>query len=234
MKKIIGVTPRVNNIYETDIFNVYQNYFEAIIKAGGIPVMLPITSKDDLEVVMKNIDVLLITGGNDVNPSLYNEEVTYSKPTELKEDINDLNLIDIAINKKIPIFGICKGLQILNVYFKGSLYQDIPMQYDETIQHSQNLLDPKPNNDSMIYKTNFVKGTLMYEIFNKEYTINSFHHQSIKDVPSQITISSKSDDGIIEAIEILDKKIIAVQWHPERLIYDLKHFEIFKRFVEMC
>lgn len=235
MKKVIGVTPRTNILNDSDIFNVYQNYFDAIIKAGGIPVMLPIAKKEDLKQIMNNIDGLLITGGKDINPNLYNEEVkSYSILADEKEDNNDLNLIEIALNKKIPILGICKGLQILNVYFGGSLYQDIFEEYGTDINHSQSKLIPKPKNDSMNYNTKFNKNTLLYNIFGDEYTINSFHHQAIKDIANNFTISSISTDGIIEAIEDLDKKILAVQWHPERLVYDSKHFEIFKRFINMC
>lgn len=233
MKKIIGVTPRTNMIFETDIFNVYQNYFDAIIKAGGIPIMLPIAEKEDLEALLDYIDGLLITGGNDVNPSLYNQSVTYSKPANLDEDLNDINLINIALEKKIPILGICKGLQIINVALNGSLYQDILKEYNTIVNHTQNENMPKPSNNSMVYGANFIKGSILYDLFGETYSINSFHHQAIKKLGNGLIATAYSDDGLIEAIEV-PNKIIAVQWHPERLIYDNKHFSIFTKFLEMC
>lgn len=230
MKKIVGVTPRNNIIYETEIFNVYQNYFEAIIKAGALPIMLPQSTNEDLEELITKIDGLLITGGNDINPVTYNEKNIYSESGNDKEDANDINLINLALKYNKPILGICRGLQIINVAFNGSLYQDINKQNASDINHNQLELDPKPSKNSMIYKTNFKKDTPLFDIFNESYTINSYHHQAIKKLGEGLEISAISDDGIIEGIYYKDK-IVAVQWHPERLIYDEKHFEIFKRFV---
>ena len=233
MKKIIGVTPRVNKINNQDSFSVYQNYFEAIIKAGALPILLPVADKEDLKQIMANVDGLLVTGGNDVNPSLYGEENTHSSPAELYEDLNDLNLINIALDTNKPILGICKGLQIVNVYFKGSLFQDIETFKKTNKNHNQHNLDPLVGLNSNTYPTRFVKDSVLYEIFDESYNVNSFHHQCIKDVGKMLKVSAYSEDNIIEPIELANK-IICVQWHPERLIHDEKHLNIFKYFVSMC
>ncbi len=224
----IAITNRTN-IKENYIYSrVNIEYMNAVLKSGAFPFMLPNADKNALEEMMKEMDGLIITGGDDINPSFYNKANTYSEPNVIEDDINDLNLIEICLKLNKPILGICRGLQIINVYFNGSLYQDIVKEGLTNISHNQ-----KEKEKDYIYYANFDKNSILYDIFNAKYYINSFHHQAIEKLGNNLKIAAKSDDNVIEAIE-WDKKILAVQWHPEKLIDDEKHLNIFKKFNELC
>ncbi len=224
----IAVTNRTN-IKEQYTYNrVNKNYFDAVLKSGAYPFMLPNADYETLKEMMKEMDGLIITGGVDIHPSLYNEEITYAKDCNIEDDLNDLRLIKICLELNKPILGICRGLQIINVYFKGTLYQDLNKEgLTETI-HDQEL-----NKNGFIYTADFKDGSVMHDIFQNQYHINSFHHQAIKKLGNGLDVTGISEDNVIEAVE-LKNKILAVQWHPEQLISNEKHLNLFKVFNNIC
>lgn len=225
-----------DEIYIKDKTNIH--YIGAIQKSGGIPITLPVLEQLNSETIkyqLEIIDGLLIEGGIDVVPSLYGEE---PKPeldiTDKQTDDFIIELIKQAINMRIPILGICKGMQILNVAFGGTLYQDLKYAGLDSDSHRQ--LD---NNKHDYYKhtINVEKNSELSKMFpNKEIlNVNSYHHQAIKDLAKGFIIDAKSDDGIIEAIHWDDKKqwIFGVQWHPERQVRIKDEFmPIFNTFIK--
>lgn len=218
---------------------VQIHYIRAVQKGGGIPISLPVLEDFDEKTIrrqMELIDGLLIQGGVDVNPSVFGEK---SKPeldiTDIQTDKFILELIKIAKEKKIPIFGICKGIQILNVAYGGTLYQDLKYAGIDNSSHRQEaktICDHK-------HTVKVVKNSLLYKIIpNQEVLyVNSYHHQAVKDLGKGLVIDAKSDDGIIEAIHLDDESqwVFAVQWHPEQQIRKNDVFlPLFTEFVQQA
>ena len=200
------------------------HYIEAIERVGGIPVSLPVLQFFDPEVVKKQIelvDALIIQGGLDVDPQFYGNETRDPNlgTTNIKTDQFILESIKQARERKIPILGICRGLQILNVYFNGTLYQDLPTNVgEETKIHRQNASQLcEPAHDITI-----IPGTLMASMFptKTKMEVNSWHHQAIKKLGDNLKINAEADDGIIEAIQYKgdDEWIFGVQFHPEQFM----------------
>lgn len=160
---------------------------------------------------LESYDGLLLPGGYDIDPSLYGEAPDETVTKFDKEfDQLQLNILDYFVQNKKPVIGICKGLQIINVYFGGTLIQDIK----SNIKHRN-----ADFNDSYHLVNN---SDYMEELYGKESLINSMHHQAIKKIGNGLIAVSHSDDQIIEAVRHQSLPIYAVQWHPERTVFDFK------------
>ncbi|MBL8006944.1 MAG: gamma-glutamyl-gamma-aminobutyrate hydrolase family protein [Ignavibacteria bacterium] len=159
---------------------------------------------------------LMLTGGIDIYPELFCDWDTKERKGTYQpgRDGFELNLLDSALNSKMPVLAICRGLQLVNVYFRGSLIFDI----EETRKVNHRKIS---KNEDRIHRVNIFKDTLLYKITGVESCdVNSSHHQSVDRLGEGLMINAKTDDGIIEGIEFSDKKgksfLIGVQWHPER------------------
>ncbi|MDH8700921.1 membrane dipeptidase [Dysgonomonadaceae bacterium PH5-43] len=196
------------------ISNAYSN---AVIKAGGSPVLIPLTNSEEvLNEILSNIDGLILSGGGDIHSSFFNEELHPSVDSfDLERDNYDIYLARKASEMNIPILGICRGHQVLNIAFGGNIIQDIPSQIPEsTINHSQS--------EARNIATHQIKINLTSKLFDimqtDEIETNTFHHQACKDIASGFIESASSKDGLNEAIESNEgKAIIGVQWHPENM-----------------
>lgn len=194
---------------------VSGTYIEAVLKAGGVPVIVPVmTDSEILRDIVNDLDGLVMVGGGDVHPSYYKENLIPNvNEIDSVRDIYDFTLLKLATDRNIPVLGICRGLQVINVAFGGSLYQDIPLQLkDKSISHKQ-----KEPREQATHTITVDKGSKLYEILSKtELSVNSYHHQSVKKVAPGFKITSKAPDGIVESIEAYpNRAIIGVQWHPE-------------------
>lgn len=165
---------------------------------------------------LKECSGLILSGGVDIYPEIYCDwDTAETKGTYIPErDGFELNLLETAIDNKMPVLGICRGCQLINVYFRGSLIFDI--EDIRKVNHRKISSDEDRQHNIRI-----IKNSLLYEIIGKEFvTVNSSHHQSADRIGEGLMMSAKSDDGIVEAIEYADKKdkpfFIGVQWHPER------------------
>lgn len=206
-KPIIGITTSMSESF----IHMKRTYFDAIFEAGGIPVFIPHTGgKEDAEKFLAFCDGVLFAGGNDVDPKHYGEEIAFDnvETTPLRDDF-ELALAELIKNDSRPVLGICRGEQLLNVAFGGSLYQHIDGHQQE---------EPGAQN---LRKTAVKEGTLLHKLADKqEIFTNSFHHQAVKDVAPGFVASAFAEDGTIEAIEpenalTSERFILAVQWHPE-------------------
>lgn len=194
---------------------VQSTYINAIAKAGGTPVIIPaITDITILRNMVKNLDGLVLTGGEDVDPSYYGEKaIPNMNEVDSIRDIYDLVLLKLATDRNIPILGICRGEQIINVAYGGTLYQDIPTQVqDKSIKHKQS--EPREKGTHMI---SIASGSQLHKILNvSEVSTNTFHHQAVKKVAPNFKIVAGTSDGVVEAIEAYpNRSIMGVQWHPE-------------------
>lgn len=195
---------------------VNNDYVEAVVNAGGIPVILPIIAeKEDIRAQLINIDGLIVSGGNDVNPIAYGEEPMEKLGfIDSARDVFDLELIKEARSQNMPILAICRGLQILNVAFGGTLYQDLSYDKDSYVKHSQNSHTYTPG-----HLVNIAQGTVLSGILGEKAVVNSFHHQAIKDVGEGLIVSARAMDHVIEGIEAREGLIMGVQWHPEMMAH---------------
>lgn len=211
-KPIIGIsgTFGTNNVTQ-----VNSTYIKAVLRAGGTPVVLPING--DIEVMksmIASIDALIMTGGEDIDPVYYNEEPIPQQGEIVPErDAFDIEMIKLAADRNIPLLGICRGHQLMNVAFGGTLYQDIPSQVKSgVIKHSQ-----KAPNWYGTHKVQLEKGSILADVLKKAtvYT-NTYHHQAVKDVAPNFVVTARTSDGIVEGIEMKgNRKIFGVQFHPE-------------------
>jgi len=210
-----------------------KDYVDAVLEAGGIPVIVPIINKEsDLLQIIDQLDGIILSGGHDVNPIYYGEEPSkHVGFTYTPRDLCELFIVKAAIEKDMPILGISRGQQIMVVAFGGKLYQDISENEKAYINHMQNA-----NINDIGHYVNIVPGTRLHRIFDTDrLLVNSFHHQAAKSVPNNFIVAATSSDGVIEAIEHKNKPIMAVQWHPEMMIK--KHpimLRLFEEFVSWC
>lgn len=193
-----------------------RSYYLAIEKAGGLPVLLP--NLRDLKLIdhlLRLIDGLIISGGYDVHPKYYDSSKVH-KSVKLTPDRDkfELALVKKARGKKIPVLGICRGHQLINVAFGGTLYQDLSLSKGKTFDHkSGRILDYQKKHQVIIKK-----GSKLFSILGKkEIEVNTSHHQIIKDVaPGFVATAWSNEDGVIEGLESQkDRYLLSVQWHPE-------------------
>jgi putative glutamine amidotransferase len=231
-RPLIGVTPWYD--YDKKITYIKKGYLEGILKAGGMPVLLPVTVDDMvLDEFAQKVDGFLISGGPDIDANLYGENnLPFNGEISPYRDYLEIFIFKVAIENDKPILGICRGIQIMNVAAGGSLYQDISSQVknDEVIKHSQQAPRWYPTHDIDIEN-----GSKIWDCFKKcRVCVNSFHHQAVKEVGKGFVVTSKAPDGIIESIEHTSHRFaVGVQWHPELMWEkDITHLKIFEKFVE--
>lgn len=196
-------------------------YVSMIEKAGGIPLIIP--PAGDMTILLDKIDGLIVSGGPDVSPSLYNQE---PGPMTLEfypeQDETEIALISEALERDMPLLGVCRGMQILSIVHGGSLHQHL----DDTPGHEgHGGYDGSSTEHSLSVK----EGSLLEKIMGGAVTVNSTHHQGVANA-GELSISALAQhDGLIEAVERTDKKFcIGVQWHPERKGHD----QLFSALVE--
>ena len=206
-KPVIGITGNEKTHPDDDIMMSYvaKGFVEGVKDAGGIPIILPI---GDQEMACHYISMIILTGGQNVDPKFYGEPKTIdSDDYHLQRDIFELALIKEAIKQKKPIFSVCRGTQLFNVAMGGTLYQDIEDHWQDcSAEYTTQRLMTEPD-------------TVLREIYGEISHINSFHHQSIKDLAPNLKIAAHDpQDGIIEAVMSTDDvAFLGVQWHPEFL-----------------
>jgi putative glutamine amidotransferase len=189
-----------------------DDYIKAVVSAGGTPVILPpLAETDKIERQLAAVDGLLAPGGGDLDPCYYGEEPLPALGTVYPErDEYELYIIKLACQLGKPILGICRGAQVINVAFGGSLHQDIG---DGLLQHYQNT-----KKYGLGHTVEILKGSLLQAILGVGLIrTNSYHHQAVKVVAPGFVVCARSCDGLIEGIENREKGILAVQWHPEML-----------------
>lgn len=213
MRPIIGITTTYD--YKFNRHTIGDDYVSGVVQAGGIPLAIPSNiAKSSLNDLVRKIDGLLLSGGDDVNPLLFNEEphVNMGEVDPYRDEL-ELEVTKIALESKKPILGICRGMQVINIVSGGGIIQDIPSQISGAIGHKQ-----RGPRFFLSHKVSIQEGTLLHNLFRTiEESVNSFHHQAIDELGDDLIVNCLSKDGIIEGIESKDGKILAVQWHPENL-----------------
>lgn len=231
-KAVIGVMPLYDD--EKDSIWMLQGYFDSLKEAGAIPVMIPLhLKKDELEQINGFFDGWLFTGGHDISPNLYGETVS-EKCGVTNNDRDNLEraVFNMAMAEDKPILGICRGIQIINAFMGGTLYQDLESERPSRIEHHM-----VPPYDRKQHEVLIKENSPLYKALGKsEIGVNSYHHQAIKELGDGLDIMAVSEDGLVEAVYSSKKKFLwAVQWHPE---FSYKNngdsMKILNTFVKAC
>ena len=231
MKPIIGLTVSVQDDGSVSLLEAYSR---AIEKCGGVPILIPYVKNTDVyDDIIKKCDGIFITGGADIDPCRYGKakKNTCGQLQQLRDE-KELYILDKAMCKNKPILAVCRGIQLLNVYLGGTLYQDIPTEYPSKINHTQ-----KEGRFEPSHSVEIVEGAPLFKLVNKEVmTANSFHHQAIKDLAVGLEAMAYAEDGIIEAVYLPSRYYVrGYQWHPERLFdTDTDNEKIFLDFINAC
>ena len=210
------------------------NYSDSVLIGGGIPLAVPMKlKKEDLKQLCDTADGFLFAGGVDVDPAFYGEQVL-NDTVEIDpvRDTLEAVAVPLALASGKPVLGICRGIQSVNVFSGGSLYQDVPSQIKSDVIHRQTI-----RADVDTHYVNIEPGSLMHSIAGADrITVNSFHHQCVKTPSKFFRVTARADDGVIEAMEgVGDSFALLVQWHPEFTTFEEGvSRRIFKTFIEAC
>ena len=215
-KPTIGLTldhETSDSYAESPWYAIRENYCDSVAQAGGVPITLPHEPKlaDDY---LNLIDGLIITGGYfDIDPEIFRSNTTH-KTVKLKQQRTEfeIRIVSGALQRDMPILGICGGEQLLNVVLGGTLIQHIPDEIKNPLEHEQTIPKSMPSHDIEI-----ITGTILHQIIGQtSFSVNSSHHQAVAEVANPIVVNSKAVDGVIEGIEHPEKRFcLGVQWHPE-------------------
>ena len=212
-----------------------QAYYMSVLEAGGTPVVIPSYDNEQALVsLLDTLDGIVLSGGADIDPEYLREEPLDCVSVNPRRDAQELLLVHLAVDRQIPVLGICRGIQVLTAALGGKLYQDIKTQHDRPcIEHSQTIARGLPS-----HEVRLEKDSMLYGLFGKEtLAVNSFHHQAVKEVPEGFRVTAMAPDGIIEGMESTAfRPILGVQWHPECFILenDRNMMPIFGWFIDQA
>lgn len=234
-KPIIGITSsheKENGLRNYHRTTVSIDYTKGVIEGGGIPIIIPTTG--DIEIIKEQlnlIDGLILSGGPDINPIYYGEDFKEKIGVISPErDDNEIKILKEFLKTEKPILGICRGHQLLNVYFGGTLYQDLSYFEMEPLKHRQDLYP-----ELEIHNVAIEKNSILEKLYGESIRTNSFHHQAINKLGEGFKVIARSSDGIVEAIEKIDHKFcLGIQWHPEMMVArgNKDMIKIFKLLIE--
>lgn len=230
-RPIIGIV--MAQVFEQRVQRVSCNYLHSVIGAGGIPMVFPVTEDRAIyERMLPMVDGLLFTGGHDVDPARYGSDEGLSvDPTPQRDDAEHIAL-EYACEHDLAVAGICRGIQFINVFLGGTLFEDVPQQFygaglsqlDEgrkPLRHMQ----PIYSGGLTEHKVTFVEGTRLAQVFAPNLgayenpltmAVNSLHHQAVRELGRGVRVAARAEDGLIEAIEVPEfSHMVGVQWHPE-------------------
>lgn len=229
-KPVIGVTV-AHCSEELDTFPRYF-YVEMVKEVGGIPVILPpVATCDEAKNILEITDGLLLSGGGDLSPIYLGEVPLRGIGKSIPErDLGELLLTKLALERDMPVLGICRGIQVLAVAAGGRIYQDIVSQRRDSIEHKQLV-----SRQHVWHEVEIFESKLLQIVANKYIKVNSLHHQAVSVVPSGFKYNALAPDGIIEGIEKDGASFcIGVQWHPEVLQSEMHAKKLFKAFIDTC
>jgi putative glutamine amidotransferase len=231
---LVGITCGTSSLAgQTPRYGANQAYAAAVSAAGGIPVLLVPGSADRSAEILDRLDGLLIPGGADVEPDFYGSERSETVDfTDPARDLLEVEIIRAARRRGLPVFGICRGLQAVNVAFGGTLYQDIPTDLPAALRHQS--------------PAELGRGHLEHDILvepgswfadaagSTSLMVNSLHHQAVREVGEALLVTARSEDGVVEGLETADRQTVAVQCHPEEILDAPWARSLFERFVSVA
>ncbi len=201
-----------------------QYYIDAVNNLGAI------AEAKYLPEIDTSYDGLLLCGGSDTDPKYYGQEINGAVDIDYERDACEFELCKAYVKAGKPIFGICRGFQLINIVFGGNMHQHI----ENADRHTSG------TEVDLVHNALAKEGSLLYELYGKEFAVNSHHHQALDKVADGFDITVMSDDGVIEAIEHKNLPVFGVQWHPERMCFDASREDtvdgskVIEAFIKMC
>lgn len=218
MSPLVALTTTIDpkgGDYQQPRAAIYANYIAALQRVGLIPVLVtPAHTEQAIRELITRCAGLVLAGGDDIDPARYGEDpIPELGPVNPPRDVAECRALGAAVERGIPILGICRGHQLLNVFFGGTLWQDIPTGMTGALSHTQTTPWGSHHHEVRVEK-----GSRLERAIGREHLeINSFHHQAIREVAPALEVTARAEDGLIEAVESRDHPwIVGVQWHPER------------------
>ena len=212
-----------------DQIGLYTPYYQALLSAGALPVVVPIV--DDpaaLTEYLNRLDGFLFTGGEDIPPQAYGQQ-KHPATVEVhpRRFANDRLLAELVLQREIPVLAICMGLQLVNVVYGGSLIQDIQTDIEHT---------PVDEGNDSYHSIVLEEESLLHDILGAtEIEVNSAHHQAVAKLAPGLRVLARAPDGIVEAVQLTDREFfLGVQWHPERIVDRPEQLRLFEAFVSAC
>ncbi len=213
---------------------VAADYVYSIEKAGGIPLLIPFCSDlDNLKPVLAMLDGILVSGGHDIDPNRYGARpMPYCGRVVPERDEYDISVFRYGYEHKLPMLGICRGIQLMNVAMGGTVYQDLGKEAG--LIHCY-MGDVAPKN-YRAHETRFMENSILRRIFGEAVRTNSFHHQGVRSPGENVTVTAVAEDGAVEGIEISGGAgfVVGVQWHPEMMFDAADQMALFDAFVAAC
>jgi putative glutamine amidotransferase len=233
-KAIIGIgAGRVRTGQEIISAAVNQRYVEAIQKAGGIPLVIPVgITSSQFTALFSKLDGLLLTGGDDIDPLRYGSEMHPSVGgVDVLRDEMEIDLVKMLLQEKKPFLGICRGFEIINVALGGTLYTHIAEQLPNALHHP---CYPDLPRDLFAHTVRIEDRSRLAQILGRtQVEVNSLHHQGIKTLAPGLTACAYAPDGLLEGFEIVDQPFaLGVQWHPEELVHIPHMLALFEALVQ--
>lgn len=204
-----------------EIFGLMPAYVEAVVAAGGIPILIPLgLSDDDLQAIFERVDGLLLPGGGDIDPGFYQGELHESLwGIDRDRDRVEFFMARRAVTQQKPLLAICRGHQVFNVALGGTLWVDVSSQMPDAIKHDNFGRYPR---NHIAHNVRLHPGSNLSNCLSGEQVgVNSLHHQGIRDLAPELTAVAVAPDGLVEGVEVVGHPFaVGVQWHPENLIHD--------------
>ena len=233
MKPLIGIsTNQSANNYNQPTVMLMQSYINAVMLAGGVPVLIPsMIHEDGWDALYARLDGVLFSGGGDIALERFSGEPhPRIDDVDLQRDSVEFKMLDAAATDGKPFLGICRGCQVVNVALGGTLYTHIRDQLPNALDHSY----PGNMRTVLVHEVKIEEGSRIAEVMGEPILkVNSLHHQGLKDIAPSLRVTGHAPDGLVEAVELPDHPFgIAVQWHPEWLTDQVPTQNLFKKFVE--
>lgn len=230
----IGISGGVKLVDGIRRTGVNEAYAQSVANAGGLPILLtPQIPAEHAAAALDGLDGLILSGGEDVDPARYSEVPSPRLgAVDSRRDSLEFALFDAARRRGLPVFAICRGMQVVNVALGGTLYQDIPSEHGQEIRH-----EVQPPRNTRVHRVRIRPGTRLAHILGiTGLDTNTIHHQAIKTLAPGLTVTADADDGVIEGVEGAPDQpwLVAVQWHPEEFHNqaDAPERKLFRAFVE--
>ena len=232
MKPLIGIVAHTDlNQIKIPAVSVALTYSDCIEKAGGLPLIIPLTrDRDVLAALNGHVQGVVFPGGNDIDPSFYKEApVRELGRVDQNLDRFQMAMLDLAMSQKKPVLAICRGCQLVNVALGGTLFQDIVSQFAApTLEHLRDDADTQ-------HPIDITPGSRLHALFGSRIQVNSRHPQCIKAPGRDLLVTARAPDGVIEAAQHQTLPMDLVQWHPERMLSgNNQMLALFRAFVEKC